>query len=152
MLIAYFSNSGHHFYVDTRANPPRSIWQHPYDVEEEWTNPNRKIEGQHPQAATSAAGGSRPQVSSTQSTEKASLGVRLKDKLTGTTHEEREKGRRERYHAQLKAEQAYLERRKQLMAQRAQLQAAYPQQYGYGRSPYVSSLPIVNSLAHTSLA
>lgn len=26
------ANSGHYFYVDTKAKPPRSIWSHPLDV------------------------------------------------------------------------------------------------------------------------
>jgi hypothetical protein len=28
------SNSGHRFYVDTKANPPRSIWVHPLEDEQ----------------------------------------------------------------------------------------------------------------------
>lgn len=33
-LIAFApqNNSQHYFYVDTKADPPRSIWSHPLDV------------------------------------------------------------------------------------------------------------------------
>ena len=30
----YDTNESHQFFVDTTADPPRSIWQHPYDDEQ----------------------------------------------------------------------------------------------------------------------
>jgi len=135
--------SGHHFYVDTKANPPRSIWEHPFDREDVWQHPDDNAAAQRKVASSSAA--TRPTVQSQQSSSgKPSLGVRIKDKLTGTTHEQREDERRKRYQQQLAAEKAYMERRKALMEQMRAQQAAYPQQYqqyGYGSSPMMYGRP-----------
>ena len=131
--IRQFDSKEHHqFFVDTRSEPHRSIWHHPYDDEQYLSTlsseererlqetarvPTREDieidstddEAPHPSGKrsekTGAAGESssstpaelppRPPASKQRgaSTGKPSFGRRMKDKLTGTTHEERERMR-----------------------------------------------------------
>lgn len=71
-------NTGHHFYVDTKANPPKSIWQHPYDDPSVWQHPGDSgaRQGQQQQQQRPAA------AERTNTSEKQSLGIRIKDKLS----------------------------------------------------------------------
>ncbi|KZT61931.1 hypothetical protein CALCODRAFT_303190 [Calocera cornea HHB12733] len=93
----------HHFYVDTKANPPRSIWVHPYDDPEyissipdkhpakQWANAQQQnarpvgqgTSGTGPARAGAAAGAA-------QTGQKPGLLTKMHDKLTGTTKEERD--------------------------------------------------------------
>ncbi|KAK3296630.1 uncharacterized protein B0H64DRAFT_456014 [Chaetomium fimeti] len=76
----------HQFFVDTMASPPRSIWHHPYDDD-------TYLDSLPPASASNAAdiaaeetdGDSDASSTST----KRSLGRKLKDRITGTTHEQR---------------------------------------------------------------
>lgn len=113
----------HQFFVDTKVDPPRAIWHHPYDDEDYFNSlspdERHRIKGlvrhpshhdvaaettdeeddghkhlhsdtshQHvPTASGSGAASSQP---------KRSLGRKMKDKLTGTTHQERATDRRQR--------------------------------------------------------
>ncbi|KAI1849502.1 hypothetical protein JX265_012753 [Neoarthrinium moseri] len=111
--------SKHQFFVDTRADPPRSIWHHPYD-DEEYMNSVSPEERQHlggimrcpskedisaettDEEGDDHAHGSRGKqplgtASSSHARGSRGLGRRMKDKLTGTTHEQRaaERQRRE---------------------------------------------------------
>lgn len=119
----------HQYFVDTKADPPRSIWVHPMDDEETWNalpseekerlqaeeeklkrpiTPSPEIKGdskgekssgvpQQPREEFPANLPSRPrQASTSQPGQKKGLGERLKDKVTGTTHEERERERAQR--------------------------------------------------------
>ncbi|KAG8901543.1 hypothetical protein FRB99_005225 [Tulasnella sp. 403] len=49
-LRQFDANTQHHFYVDTRAKPPRSIWVHPYDDEQ--------FQKEHPELVPSIPSGS----------------------------------------------------------------------------------------------
>jgi hypothetical protein len=119
----YDTKEHHQFFVDTRAKPPRSIWHHPYDDEEylsTLTSEEReRLQKTHrtPSAAELAmditddeddhdgdgtppprgAPSSReaelpPRPSAT--SKKSGLGRKLKDKVTGKTHEQRVEERR----------------------------------------------------------
>lgn len=100
----------HQFFVDTKSDPPRSIWHHPYDDEQYMTSlpasDHTRIKGLHrtPTDADVAA-------ESTDEEDRHSalpprevnkpigihkLGRKMKDKLTSSTHEEREVQRQKR--------------------------------------------------------
>ncbi|EPQ28044.1 uncharacterized protein PFL1_04371 [Pseudozyma flocculosa PF-1] len=142
--------SHHNFFVDTQANPPRSIWVHPFDDDQfqrEHPDEVRKErerlerenlvhaetdddddEHQHLGAASkgkpssssgkphlgaaavggggvgAAAGSSSSASASTQQPKgMKKFGRTLKDKMTGTTHEQREQQRRQREAAERRA-------------------------------------------------
>ncbi|KAL2136969.1 hypothetical protein VTI74DRAFT_11151 [Chaetomium olivicolor] len=94
----------HQFFVDTLSSPPRSIWHHPYD-DETFLNSlppdeRKRIQSTHsaphrrPSAADVVAEDTDCDASDSGSPsfrkkEHRSLGRKLKDHLTGTTHEER---------------------------------------------------------------
>lgn len=123
------ANQHHQFFVDTRADPPRSIWHHPYDDEEylstltseereaiqdeensrrrpltpssvdekhfpdsKETKPSTSPQAHFPSDLPDRT--TRPSVSD--SGRKKSVGERLKNKVTGTTREERERDRAKR--------------------------------------------------------
>ena len=122
-LRQYDPEHGHQYFVDTNADPPRSIWQHPYD-DEQYMGSLGKEERQRIQALQKQA--SEADMASDDDTEhhhqpttgqsnssvhpptqamqqqppppsqKPSLGRKLKDKLTNSTHEQREEERRQR--------------------------------------------------------
>ena len=128
--IRQFDQNEHHqYFVDTNANPPRSIWHHPYDDMDylrtlSSEERERLQEAQRPKTADNLIyddtdpeddhhdeKGSteykgmplplRPGATSRHSTagstgEKKGLGQKMKDKLTGSTHEERELKRQQR--------------------------------------------------------
>lgn len=127
------TTEGHQFFVDTKADPPRSIWVHPMDDEETWSSlPSEEKERLQAEEAklhgpATAAGdaeadykgdskgdkaskpppsreqfphdlpprASQPHVTE-QGQQKKGFGERVKDKLTGSTHEEREHERAQR--------------------------------------------------------
>lgn len=127
----YDPSSHHNFFVDTLANPPRSIWVHPFDDEQfqrehpaEVRKERERIERErmvhadtdeeddssrhhsssskhHHQTTAAAAAGTGAGSSSTEPKGFKKFGRNLKDKMTNTTHEEREAKRR----AQREAEQ-----------------------------------------------
>lgn len=100
----YDSSSHHQFFVDTSANPPRSIWHHPYD-DDQYLNTLPSAERERIINSSHHTGGSDhgsaderehelpPRESKG---EKKGLGTKIKDKLTSSTHEEREAARRQR--------------------------------------------------------
>ncbi|GAB7344682.1 hypothetical protein MBLNU457_3163t1 [Dothideomycetes sp. NU457] len=123
----YDRESNHQFFVDTRKDPPRSIWQHPYDDEEylsslpsaererlqEMTRhssvhdimaePSDDEDAHHPTksgalggASSSHAGSSKHDQQLPPREEKRTWGRKMKDKITHSTHEEREAERRRR--------------------------------------------------------
>ncbi|EST08707.1 hypothetical protein PSEUBRA_001788 [Kalmanozyma brasiliensis GHG001] len=112
----------HNFFVDTQAKPPRSIWVHPFDDEQyqrehptEVKQERERIEREHmvhadtddeddhrhPSTAATGAGAS----AGAQPKGMKKFGRSLKDKLTNTTHSEREAKRQ----AQREAEQRAFE-------------------------------------------
>lgn len=132
--------SSHQFFVDTRADPPRSIWVHPYDDEQYLSTLSPEERKKHARlhrtmtvndvaAEDSDADDDLPPRSQapTTTTGAAAAGAdaqpkgihkfsrKLKDKLTGQTHQEREQIRlrraeqeRQAYVAHMKARQAMI--------------------------------------------
>lgn len=161
------SQSGHQYFVDTTATPPRSIWSHPYD-DEQYLNsldpeerrrvqtlhhpvPNKadieaessEDDGDHhhhppPNKGAAASGIADPSSHASlpprpvaeQAKGPSSFGRRLKDKLSGSTHEQREALRR----AREEEERAIYERhqRFRVAMMRAQ-ETGQPQFIGKGR-------------------
>ncbi|KAK1228623.1 hypothetical protein PQX77_008217 [Marasmius sp. AFHP31] len=136
-------DSGHPYYVDTKANPPRSIWTHPYEDEQylqEHPEAREKVRppqigernnASHDQGMarrhsyTGAPSGSQLQGGSQKP--KRGLFGKLKDKAIGMK-EEREQMKR----AQMMAQE---ERRQQLAARRATYGGGYGQPQYMG-GPY----------------
>jgi hypothetical protein len=121
----YDTMEQHQFFVDTRAKPPRSIWHHPYDDEQylsTLTSEEReRLQESHrtPSAAdlamditddedghdgkgmappSGAPSNATPDLPPrpTLDSKKSGLGRKLKDKVTGKTHEQRVEERRQR--------------------------------------------------------
>jgi len=144
-------NNAHHFYVDTRADPPRSIWHHPFD-DEQWTRehaqrapppgppPGSSEKGAKPagENGTPPRSPSAAQASSSKAQNRGFLG-KIKDELIGTK-EEREAAKQRKLQAEREMQQRYLERRR-LLAQQAASQQAYSpnsslyNSYGYQDYP-----------------
>jgi hypothetical protein len=112
----YDTKENHQFFVNTNTDPPQSHWEHPLDMpdvvkalsteererlqEEESrlrTHSADHSEDEHfpPELPERPAGSKVPQHSTAaaSSTQKKSFGEKLKDKVTGSTHEEREQKR-----------------------------------------------------------
>lgn len=124
--------SSHQFFVDTRVDPPRSIWVHPYDDEQYLSTLTPEERKKHSRlhrtmtlndvaAEESDAEDELPPrpkaaaASEAQPTGFHKFSRKLKDKLTGQTHEEREQVRirreeqeRRAYVAHMKARQAMI--------------------------------------------
>ena len=112
----YDSKEGHQFFVDTRANPPRSIWHHPYDddtylkslsseererLQESDRLPSHKMHDTAGESAdedgpSSSTHHTDPSLPPRPTQKKEGFGSKLKDKLTGSTKEERQRQRAER--------------------------------------------------------
>ncbi|KAF8078760.1 hypothetical protein FPV67DRAFT_1466362 [Lyophyllum atratum] len=87
----FHQESGHPFYVDTKANPPRSIWVHPYEDEQylsEHPDTREKTGSKYSPPSTPI-----PQSPSTGSPKRGFLG-KIKDKAIGTREEREEEKRR----------------------------------------------------------
>jgi hypothetical protein len=105
------TQSGHHFYVDTRAHPPRSIWTHPYDDDEfikslpdtHPANPRstqaKEARSQYDQLMEQARRKREAKAS------ERSTGGKLKDKLLGSSKEERDAKRIEKQARRAKEEE-----------------------------------------------
>ncbi|GJN92391.1 hypothetical protein Rhopal_005421-T1 [Rhodotorula paludigena] len=155
-------NSQHYFYVDTKANPPRSIWSHPLDPEFLESHPEIAKElaaAAEKESGESGAAGATPTPSDEKEggklsrffsrsddkkdggaqhasgsgaeqgkkEEKRSLGRKMKDKLTNSTHEERVEQRRQRAIEEKKQYEEYLRRRQEILGavQSGRYQPAY---------------------------
>ncbi|KAK6858562.1 hypothetical protein PG995_006261 [Apiospora arundinis] len=120
--VRTFDPENHHqFFVDIQADPPRSIWHHPYD-DEEFLNslplqererlggltrhPSKEDiaaettdeeEGDSSHHTRAGAAHEAPPHQQGSSSKPRSFGRKMKDKITGTTHEERnaERARRQ---------------------------------------------------------
>ncbi|KAL8835898.1 MAG: hypothetical protein Q9170_003125 [Blastenia crenularia] len=153
----YDPENQHQFFCDTTREPPRSIWHHPYD-DEEYLNTLTPQERQriqnslqvpsHDDIAAESSDEDRddhpppnrapanptitPSTSQQQKDSGASsFGRKLKDKLTGTTHEQREEQRRQR----AIAEQEMYERHRQLRhAMVEAMRTGQPQPVGKDRN------------------
>jgi hypothetical protein len=127
---------GHQFFVDTRANPPRSIWVHPYDDEQFLSTLSPEERKRHtrmhrtmtlqdlaaedsdheelpPRPGKAAAGAGSSADSQPKGLSKFSR--KLKDKITGQTHDEREQQRIHRAEQERQAYLAHLRARQALM-------------------------------------
>jgi hypothetical protein len=152
----------HQFFVDTNANPPRSTWVHPYDDDEflatlsaeerrEHGRMHRTMTLDDVQAESSddeAGGHAKLPPRPTKGNDGGSSGDgqlkgihkitrRMKDKLTSTTHEEREQHRVKRAEQERRAYVAHLQARQAMV--RA-LQTGQPQLLGkdrQGRDVYI---------------
>ncbi|GAA6029022.1 hypothetical protein JCM8097_001556 [Rhodosporidiobolus ruineniae] len=154
--------SQHYFYVDTHASPPRSIWTHPLDDPEYLSS--------HPKEAKELAASYAPpegappghghgeeekdkkgrdHVSAFEGdgkgkgTEKRSLGRKMKDKLTGSTHEQRVAERKKRQEEEMKQYQSYLRRRQEIL--QAQQAGRYQPAYAAPAGPYMRAQPYYGS-------
>lgn len=154
----YDPSSDHQFFVNTKVDPPRSIWHHPYDDEEylstlpaaerehiEQDSMNRgkhhpskeDMIGAHSdedederQASSSYAANAELPPREGKGKGKQSFGRKLKDKVTGMTHEQRVEERRKRAEAEQKAYQQHLAARRAM--QRA-METGQPQLLGKDR-------------------
>ncbi|KAJ4303622.1 hypothetical protein N0V90_002523 [Kalmusia sp. IMI 367209] len=137
--IRQFDSVEHHqFFVDTKADPPRSIWTHPYDdpdflntlspeerkahghmhrsvTLEDITAESSDDEDHHPKLPprTAAAGGASH--ASDQPTGIHRFTRKMKDKLTDSTHEQRQRQRVHREEAERRAYQTHLQAREAMV-------------------------------------
>ncbi|KAI4230728.1 MAG: hypothetical protein LQ349_006076 [Xanthoria aureola] len=162
-LRQYDPENHHQFFVDTTREPPRSIWHHPYD-DEEYLNTldpteRQKIQGslRVPSDADLAAESSEDDRDHHSSTAQplpprpapSNFARKMKDKLTGTTHEQREEQRRQRAIAE---EQMYERHRQLRQAMVTAMRTGQPQHVGTdrdGRDLYIEP-PQTNYPSHRS--
>lgn len=144
------SKTGHQFFVDTRANPPRSIWHHPYDdepylktlsseererVQEMYPTPSHDDiiaessddDDDHHHQGRATAPGQLPARQQSNPNKLEKFGRRMKDKMTSTTHEQRQAERAKRAEQERKAYEQHLAFRRAL--QRS-LETGQPQLIG----------------------
>jgi hypothetical protein len=149
--------TAHQFFVDTRANPPRSIWTHPYDDEEflntlspeerkKHTRIHRTMTLEDLTAEDSDAEDQLPPRPTSKGKDAAASGElsgihkfsrKLKDKMTGQTHEEREQARARRAEQE---RQAYLQHVRTRQALLRAMETGQPQLLGkdrQGRDVYI---------------
>ena len=143
-------DNSHQFYVDTKADPPRSIWHHPHDDDQYLSTLSSEERerlqemGRHASQADiaaestdeedrhyaqkSSAGGAGAELPERpHGKQKEGLGRRMKDKLTGSTHEQREAQRRKRAEQEARAYEQHQQIR--LAMQRA-METGQPQPIG----------------------
>lgn len=150
----------HQFFVDTKANPPRSIWTHPYDdpeflgtlspeerkthsrmhrsvTLEDITAESSDDEDHHPKLPprTKATGGTS--TSSDQPTGIHRFTRKMKDKLTDSTHEQRQRQRIQREEAERKAYQAHMQARQAMVRAMQTGQPQYLCRDQQGREVYI---------------
>ncbi|KAI1619229.1 hypothetical protein EDD37DRAFT_304962 [Exophiala viscosa] len=128
---SYDSHANHQFFVNTKEDPPKSYWEHPLDnrdvLKSLSTEERERLQDEENRIREHAAHTpehsddehhaypadlpERPQASRNPS--KKTFGEKLKDKVTGSTHEERvkqraqrEKEEREYYEAHMRLRQA----------------------------------------------
>jgi len=133
--------SQHQFSVDTTKSPPRSIWHHPYDDEEYLASlsPDERAHTQRlhksisphdiqaessdeeggPSSGKQAVDSKKLAAGSASSSQEPKgvhkFGRKMKDKLTSTTHEQREAERRKREEQEHQAYQMHLQARRAMM-------------------------------------
>ncbi|KAH8719478.1 hypothetical protein GQ44DRAFT_775187 [Phaeosphaeriaceae sp. PMI808] len=144
---------GHQFFVDTNSSPPRSIWVHPYDDEQYLSTLTSEERKKHSRlhrtmtledlaAEDSDTDELPPRPAKAPGNTVGPTGIhkfsrKLKDKITGQTHEEREHHRARRAEQERQAYLAHLRAREALI--RA-IQTGQPQWVGkdnQGRDFYI---------------
>lgn len=161
---SYDPQNNHQFFVDTTADPPRSVWHHPYD-DEQYMNSldygeRKRIQGMHRvpseldiqaessdeddeghhhgtsnQTGKSALGGTSAELPPRPNPSDHPGGVtkwgrKMKDKMTSTTHQQREQERIRRAEDERKTYERHMQLR-QAMAQAAR--TGEPQHIGKGK-------------------
>ncbi|TVY41882.1 hypothetical protein LOCC1_G008007 [Lachnellula occidentalis] len=138
----YDPETDHQFFVDQHASPPRSIWHHPYDDEEYLSSiapaERDRIASLHrvPTHADMVAESSDDDTHNPPTGAKK-LGRKMKDKLTSSTHEERQRDRARREEAEARA---YAQHRAFRVAMSKAAQTGEPQLLGKdknGKDVYV---------------
>jgi hypothetical protein len=126
----YDSKTHHQFFVDTTSSPPRSIWHHPYDDQTYLSSVSpaerERIKNLHTVPTTadieaeSSDDDSRHHEGNNQGGNEENLsgtkkfGRKMKDKLTGSTHQEREAARRKREEEERKMYEQHQHIRRQM--------------------------------------
>jgi len=157
-LRQYDSQNHHQFFVDTNVQPPRSIWHHPYDDEQYMSGldaaERRRVQtlnripsqadieaessdddgenGKHHDHTknTTHDTGELPAREPQPATGATKFGRKMKDKMTGTTHQEREAQRKQRAEEEQRTYQRHMALR-QAMSRAAE--TGQPQLVGKGR-------------------
>ncbi|KAF2134582.1 hypothetical protein P153DRAFT_362340 [Dothidotthia symphoricarpi CBS 119687] len=167
--------SQHQFFVNTSATPPRSIWTHPFDDEEFLATLSPEERKKHSRMKRTVTlddlmaedsddeahlpARTQPAATQPQPTGIHKFSRKLKDKVTGTTHTDRETHRKQRaeqerqaYLAHLRARQALIRAMEtgqpQLLGKDSQgrdmyiqpPRNPYAQRAGYGPNPYAGGL------------
>lgn len=157
----------HQFFVDTRASPHRSIWTHPYDDPEYLSTLSPEERKQHARmhrtmtlddvaaessddeghaqpsrsAQPSSAGAQLPPrptgTSSDQPKGLSKLGRKWKDKLTATTHEERQRSRQVRAEQEERAYALHIAFRQALLRAYQTGQPQFVAKDAHGKDVYV---------------
>ncbi|EOA85051.1 hypothetical protein ACJQWK_06983 [Exserohilum turcicum] len=156
-IRSFDEQSQHQFFVNTRANPPRSIWTHPYDDEEYLSTLSPEERNKHTRmhrtmtmddlaAEDSDAEDHLPPRTAPKDKGAAASGEptgihkfsrKLKDKITGQTHDERELARQRRAEQE---RQAYLQHMRTREAIIRAMETGEPQLLGkdrQGRDVYI---------------
>ncbi|KAF1916308.1 hypothetical protein BDU57DRAFT_516330 [Ampelomyces quisqualis] len=156
---SFDQQEGHQFFVDTNADPPRSIWVHPYDDEQFLSTLNPEERQRHtrmhrtmtledlaaedsdheelPPRPTTKGTSSSAAAGSTSESGLSKFSRKLKDKITGQTHEEREQHRMRRAEQERQAYLAHMRARQALIKA---IQTGEPQflcKDGQGRDVYI---------------
>ena len=99
----YDTQTHHQFFVDTSSSPPRSIWHHPYDDSTYLASldpsERERVQGLHrvpTHADLEAESSDEEHHVDPPPTGVHKFGRKMKDKMTGSTHVEREEKRRRR--------------------------------------------------------
>ncbi|KAK5659898.1 hypothetical protein OQA88_13361 [Cercophora sp. LCS_1] len=92
-IRSYDPQTHHQFFVDTTTHPPRSIWHHPLD------DPSITSQTHQPSQLRASTPDMASEPTDSDSPAKHTLGRKIKDHITGTTHEQRvaERKRREEH-------------------------------------------------------
>ncbi|KAF2661817.1 hypothetical protein K491DRAFT_387581 [Lophiostoma macrostomum CBS 122681] len=141
------SQEGHQFFVDTTKEPPRSIWVHPYDDPTFLSTLSPEERKKHSRLhRSSTLEDLAAEDTDNEDHHEAKLppregaagqpkgihkfGRKMKDKVTGTTHEQREQQRRQREEQERRIYQAHLRARQAMI--RA-METSQPQLLGKDR-------------------
>ncbi|KAF2115580.1 hypothetical protein BDV96DRAFT_612814 [Lophiotrema nucula] len=154
----------HQYFVDTKANPPRSIWTHPYDDPDFLATLPPEERKKHSRlhrsvtledlAAESSDDESHPKLPprtqgkvagpSSSSNEPQPKGIhkygrKLKDSLTGSTHQEREADRRRREEAERRAYAVHIQARQAMVRAMETGQPQFLCKDAQGKDVYIES-------------
>ncbi|KAN0108716.1 hypothetical protein V8E51_008458 [Hyaloscypha variabilis] len=119
----YDSETHHQFFVDTSASPPRSIWHHPYDdstylasldIEERQRVQNLHRVPTHADIEAESSDEGHHGHDGAPPTAVHKFGRKMKDKMTGSTHVQREEKRRRREEEEREAYRQHVHMREQM--------------------------------------